>query len=63
VYTSSGSALTTNWLETQDGQAFIEQNATRYGTDGAVERYQLAEQTPLFHGVPRMLRFGAKLSF
>jgi outer membrane receptor protein involved in Fe transport len=63
VYTSSGSALTTNWLETQDGQAFIEQNATKYGTDGAIERYQLAEQTPLFHGVPRMLRFGAKLSF
>jgi outer membrane receptor protein involved in Fe transport len=63
VYTSSGSALTTNFLETPDGQAFIDANAATYGADGAVERYHLAERTPLFHGVPRMVRFGAKLSF
>lgn len=63
VYTSSGSALTTNWLQTAEGQAFIDGNATKYGTEGAIERYQLAERTPLFHGVPRMVRFGAKLSF
>jgi len=63
VYTSSGSAVTTNWLETAEGQAFIEGNASKYGTDGAVQRYQLAEQSPLLHGVPRMVRFGAKLNF
>jgi hypothetical protein len=63
VYTSSGSALTTNFLETPDGQAFIDANAATYGADGAAERYHLAERTPLFHGVPRMVRFGAKLSF
>ncbi|HET7496818.1 MAG TPA: TonB-dependent receptor [Candidatus Eisenbacteria bacterium] len=63
VYTSSGSAVTTNWLETAEGQAFIEGNASKYGTDGAIQRYQLAEQSPLLHGVPRMVRFGAKLNF
>lgn len=63
VYTSSGSALTTNWLETSDGQTFIDTNSTTYGTEGAVERYRLAERSPLLHGVPRMVRFGAKLSF
>jgi outer membrane receptor protein involved in Fe transport len=63
VYTTSGSALTTNWLNTAGGQAFIDTNASKYGEAGAVERYQLAERSPLFHGVPRMVRFGAKLSF
>jgi len=63
VYTSSGSALSTNWLETPEGQSFVEGNAGKYGTDGAIERYQLAERTPLFHGVPRMVRLGAKLNF
>lgn len=64
VYTSTGSALTTNWLQTSDGQDFIEQNAVTYGSrEAAIERYQLAERTPLFHGVPRMVRFGARLSF
>ena len=63
VYTSSGSALSTNWLNTPEGQAFIETNATTYGEAGAIERYQLAERSPLLHGVPRMVRFGAKLSF
>ena len=63
VYTSSGSPLTTNFLNTPDGQAFVDANATKYGEDGAIERYHLAERTPLFHGVPRMVRFGAKLSF
>ncbi|MGE5180222.1 MAG: TonB-dependent receptor [Bacteroidota bacterium] len=63
VYTSSGSALSTNWLDTADGQAFIDANSVKYGTEGAIERYQLAERSPLLHGVPRMVRFGAKLTF
>jgi outer membrane receptor protein involved in Fe transport len=63
VYTSSGSALSTNWLQTPEGQAFVDGNASKYGADGAAERYQLAERTPLFHGVPRMVRLGAKLNF
>ena len=63
VYTSSGSAVTTNWLQTADGQDFVDRNSATYGTEGAIERYQLAERTPLFHGVPRMVRLGAKLSF
>jgi outer membrane receptor protein involved in Fe transport len=63
VYTSSGSAVTTNWLETPEGQAFVDGNAAKYGADGATERYQLAERSPLLHGAPRMIRFGAKLTF
>lgn len=63
VYQSSGSATTTNYLETPDGQAFIDANSAKYGEEGAIQRYHLAEQTPLFHGVPRLVRFGARLSF
>ncbi|MGE5175257.1 MAG: TonB-dependent receptor [Hyphomicrobiales bacterium] len=63
VYTSSGSAVTTNYLETPDGQAFIDANAQKYGDAGATERYNLAEQSPLLHETPRQVRFGARLSF
>ncbi len=40
-----------------------ERLASTYGEDRALERYQLAEMNPTLHAVPRMVRFGAKLSF
>jgi outer membrane receptor protein involved in Fe transport len=63
VYTGSGSAKTTNFLDTAEGQAFLATNADTYGEDVARERYRLAEQDPTLHGIPRMVRFGARLSF
>jgi outer membrane receptor protein involved in Fe transport len=63
VYTGTGSAETTNFLNTPDGQAFLDTNAGTYGADGALERYRLAERSPGLHAVPRLVRFGARLSF
>jgi outer membrane receptor protein involved in Fe transport len=63
VYTGSGSAATTNFLNTAEGQAFLETNAATYGEDVALERYRLAEQDPNLHGNPRLVRLGARLSF
>ena len=61
VYTSSGSAETTNWLNTQDGQAFL-QTAESNGLDG--ERlYELAENNPNFYSTPRVVRFGVRAAF
>ncbi len=63
VYTGSGSATTTNFLNTAEGQAFLDTNAANYGADVALERYRLAEQDPNLHNNPRLVRFGARLSF
>ena len=58
VYTGSGSAETTNFLNTDEGRAFLDQ----HGAD-AERRYNLAERNPNLHLNPRQLRLGAKLSF
>jgi outer membrane receptor protein involved in Fe transport len=58
VYTATGSAESTNYLDTDAGQKFLADN----GPDAA-RRYHLAELNPDFFGNPRLVRFGAKLSF
>ena len=58
VYESSGSAYTTNWLNTEAGQAFLAQQ----GAAGA-ETYDLAQTNPLLFGNPRLVRFGLRLGF
>lgn len=58
VYTGSGSAETTNYLATEAGQKFLADN----GPDSA-RRYHLAELNPDSFGTPRIVRFGAKVSF
>jgi outer membrane receptor protein involved in Fe transport len=63
VYSSSGSARTTNFLNTPEGEAYLAANADTYGAERAAERYQLGELDPGLHTNPRMVRFGAKLSF
>jgi len=63
VYTSSGSARTTNFLNTPEGEAFVAANADTYGEGRVAERYRLGELDPTLFSVPRMVRFGAKLSF
>ena len=58
VYESSGSAETTNWLNTEAGQAFLAQQ----GSVGA-ETYALAQSNPSLYGNPRLVRFGMRVGF
>jgi outer membrane receptor protein involved in Fe transport len=58
VFESSGSAATTNWLNTQAGQAFL----ASQGSIGA-ETYELAQANPALYGNPRLVRFGLRLGF
>ena len=61
VYTSTGSALTTGFLNSNDGRAYVE-NADNQGKDG-VGQYQLAEGDPTLFGTPRVVRFGLRTNF
>ncbi len=63
VYTGSGSAETTNFLNTAEGEAFLQTSSASYGADIAAERFRLAERSPGLYSIPRMVRFGARLSF
>jgi outer membrane receptor protein involved in Fe transport len=56
VYTGSGNAETTNFLNTEEGQS-------TYDTADAQRRYALAERSPTLHDTGRLVRLGAKLSF
>ncbi len=58
VFESSGSAFTTNWLNTQAGQAFLAQQ----GEKGR-RAYELAQNRPTFFSNPRLVRFGLRASF
>ena len=61
VYTSTGSGNTTGWLNTPDGQTFV-QNAADKGKDGA-SLYNLAQDNPNNYSTPRLVRFGVRTSF
>ena len=61
VYTSSGSATTTNWLSTNEGQGYLDAAAAK-GVDGET-LYRLAENDPTLFSNPRMIRFGLRGSF
>lgn len=56
VYTGTGNANTTNFLNTDEGQ-------NTYDNAAAQSRYRLAELAPTLHDVGRLVRFGAKVSF
>ena len=56
VYTGSGSAETTNFLNTEEGQ-------NTYSTEAAQRRFLLAERSPTLHDSGRLIRLGAKVSF
>jgi len=56
VYTGTGNANTTNFLNTDEG-------TNTYATADAQSRYRLAELSPTLHDLGRLVRFGAKVSF
>jgi outer membrane receptor protein involved in Fe transport len=59
VYTSTGSPGSTNWLNTDDGRAFIDATTNK---DGAL-LYDLATNNPNLYANPRLIRFGLRTSF
>jgi outer membrane receptor protein involved in Fe transport len=61
VFSSSGSPDATGWLNTNDGQAYLD-NAASKGKDG-LGRYRLAEADPNLFANPRLVRFGLRTSF
>jgi outer membrane receptor protein involved in Fe transport len=61
VYNSTGSPNTTGWLNTDEGQNFLQSAATA-GKDGAA-LYRLAENNPNLYSNPRLVRFGISTSF
>ena len=56
VYTATGSAETTNYLNTDAGQR-------AFSTPEEQQLFRAAELNPDYFGNPRQVRFGAKLSF
>lgn len=58
VYESSGTGDSTGWLATEEGRVWAEQNGPE-----AVALYRFAENNPNNFSIPRMVRFGLKLSF
>ncbi len=58
-YTSTGWPLSTNWINTEDGQKFVSDTA---GKDGA-RLYDLAQNNPNLYLNPRLIRFGLRTSF
>jgi outer membrane receptor protein involved in Fe transport len=61
VYTSSGTAQTTNFLNTTDGEQFLD-SAAASGVDGE-SLYRLSENNPNFYATPRQVRFGVRAAF
>ncbi len=59
VYTGTGSAFTTGWLNTEAGQSFINNTADRNGE----ALYNLAQNNPNIYSNPRLVRFGIRANF
>ncbi|MDE2722655.1 MAG: TonB-dependent receptor, partial [Gemmatimonadota bacterium] len=58
VYSSTGSPMTSGWLNTDEGRKFVE----RFGQLGE-DKYKHKEKSPFNFGTPRQVRFGLALSF
>jgi outer membrane receptor protein involved in Fe transport len=59
VYTGTGSAFSTGWLNTEAGEAFVANTASRNG-EGL---YNLAQNNPNIYSNPRLVRFGIRANF
>jgi hypothetical protein len=58
VYTSSGTATSTTWLQTADGRDYL----ARTGDEGS-QLYDLATNNPNLYSNPRLVRFGFRTDF
>jgi len=60
VFESSGSPLTTAWLQTDNGINFVNNALV---SEDAKKLYEQAERSPLFWANPRVIRLGLVYSF
>lgn len=64
VYEGTGSATSTGWLATPEGQAFVQSFSTPDRTDFTGEqKLRLAENNPTNFANPRQILFGLRVSF
>ncbi|MEJ2196053.1 MAG: carboxypeptidase-like regulatory domain-containing protein [Ignavibacteriaceae bacterium] len=64
VWRSTGSAYTTNYLNTPEGQAAALNNRNlNNGADGFSQDYQSLENDPTNFGNPRLIKLGVKFNF
>jgi hypothetical protein len=61
VYQSTGSPSSTGFLDTNDGQAYL-QSAAAAGLDG-LRLYDVAQNNPTNYANPRRVRFGLRTNF
>jgi hypothetical protein len=64
VWRSTGSATTTNFLNTPEGQAAALNNRNlNDGDDGFAQDYRSLENSPINFGTPRLIKLGVKFNF
>ena len=68
VYEGTGLANNTGWLSTAPGQDFINNSEYQdsdpmYGDMNGQQQYEFKQNDPLNYGIPRMIRFGVRMSF
>jgi len=65
VYNTTGEANSTGWLETDDGQTWLDSHTNSNDSSDltAEQKYMLRENDPTNYGVPRQVRAGIKFVF
>ncbi|HEX9749751.1 MAG TPA: TonB-dependent receptor [candidate division Zixibacteria bacterium] len=65
VFASTGLPNSTGWLQTEDGQDFIDAYDDAHDSSGLTgeEKYRLRENDPTNYGVPRQIRAGMRIYF
>ena len=66
VYEGTGLADNTGWLATVPGQEFVStypDEDPMYGDMNGEQQYEFKQNDPLNYGIPRMIRFGVRMSF
>ena len=63
VYQGSGEPDNTGWLQTPDGQSFVQNNGAIHDSSFLTgeQKYRLRENDPSHYDIPRQLRFGLRV--
>lgn len=65
VYRGTGEPDNTGWLDTPDGQQFVQDNGNIHDTSYLTgeQKYQLRQNDPANYDIPRQIRFGMRVGF
>jgi len=65
VYRGTGEPDNTGWLDTPDGQQFVEGNSTIHDSSFLTgeQKYMLKQNDPANFDIPRQIRFGVRVGF